>query len=403
MDKKPFLRSLDGKEHYPLDSFAEYSSLGFPLECVIPGINEKKIRKGRTVWNRFRDFFPLGPFDMSLSLGEGETPYLETTDSLKRWTGLPRLFLKNETVNPTWSFKDRGSFFCVQASLLWGEKRCATISTGNMGHSMAAYGRRAGLDTLVFIPRGTPYEKVLPMLLHEGRVITLKGDTFSQLKSQVLSLSKTYRLRTVTGNGPHRIEGYKSLSFELYEQCRRILPDYIALPVSATGHARGLHKGFRELQEAGYITRVPRFILVQAANNAPIALPLKEKSRDVIPFSGFSTSASALTTGDPPGGTAFLRMAIDNRWLGETVSEDEIVEGITSLAGEGIYCEASSATVIPALKRLVSRKALDPSATVAAVITGSGLKNNPSLLARESLPPEMTIEELELFLKSFSP
>ena len=402
MENKPFLRSLDGKEHFPLDSFAEYSSAGSPLECVIPGISKKKIRRGRTVWDRFRDFFPLGPFDMSLSLGEGETPYLEATDSLKRWTGLPRLFLKNETVNPTWSFKDRGSFFCVQASRLWGEHRCATISTGNMGHSMAAYGRRAGLETLIFIPRGTPYEKVLPMLLHHGQVITLKGDTFSHLKQQVLSLSRKYSLRTVTGNGPHRIEGYKTLSFELYEQSGGDLPDYIALPVSATGHARGLLKGFRELHESGYISRIPRFILVQAANNAPLALPLKTNSREVIPFSDFTTFASALTTGDPPGGLAFLRMALDHRWLGETVSEEEILEGITCLAAEGIYAEASSATVIAALHSLVKNKTLDPSATVAAVITGSGLKNSPSLFPRDPLSREMDINELGSFLKASS-
>lgn len=402
MEKKPFLRSLDGKEHFPLDSFAEYSSRGSPLECIIPGIGEKKIRRGQTVWERFRDFFPLGPLDMSLSLGEGETPYLEATESLKRWTGLPRLFLKNETVNPTWSFKDRGSFFCVQASRLWGENRCATISTGNMGHSMAAYGRKAGIETVVFIPRGTPFEKVLPMLLHQSRVITLKGDTFSRLKQQVLSLSQQHCLRTVTGNGPHRIEGYKTLSFELFEQCSGTLPDYLALPVSATGHARGLHKGFRELQAAGLITRIPRLIIVQAANNAPLSLPLKTNSRDVIPFSDFTTSASALTTGDPPGGSAFLRMALDHSWIGETVSEEEIFEGIMRLASEGIYAEASSATVISALHSLVKRKILDPSATVAAVITGSGLKNSPTLFSCGPLPREMDIEELETFLKASS-
>ena len=402
MDKKPFLRSLDGKEHFPLDSFMEYSSAGSPLECVIPGISEKKIRRGQTVWERFRDFFPLAPLDMSLSLGEGETPYLEATDSMKRWTGLPRLYLKNETVNPTWSFKDRGSFFCVQASRLWGEERCATISTGNMGHSMAAYGQRAGLETLIFIPRGTPDQKILPMLLHHGEVITLKGDTFSHLKQQVLSLTRKYGLRTVTGNGPLRIEGYKTLSYELFEQCKGALPDYLALPVSATGHARGLHKGFGELQKAGLISRVPRLILVQAANNAPLALPLKTNSRDVIPFSDFTTVASALTTGDPPGGQAFLRMALDNRWLGETVSEEEILEGISCLASEGIYAEASSATVIAALHTLVKKKTLDPSATVAAVITGSGLKNSPSLFPRDPLSREMDINDLGSFLKSSS-
>jgi len=271
-----------------------------------------------------------------------------------------------------------------------------------MGHSMAAYGRRAGLETLIFIPRGTPYEKVLPMLLHHGQVITLKGDTFSHLKQQVLSLSRKYSLRTVTGNGPHRIEGYKTLSFELYEQSGGDLPDYIALPVSATGHARGLHKGFRELHESGYISRIPRFILVQAANNAPLALPLKTNSREVIPFSDFTTFASALTTGDPPGGLAFLRMALDHRWLGETVSEEEILEGITCLAAEGIYAEASSAIVIAALHSLVKNKTLDPSATVAAVITGSGLKNSPSLFPRDPLSREMDINELGSFLKASS-
>ena len=402
MEKKPFLRSIDGQEEFPLESLAEYSSHGVPLECIIPGIGGKKIRQGKTVWERFAAFFPLEPLDMALSLGEGDTPYLKASPSMQRFTGLSRLFFKNETVNPTWSFKDRGSFFCVQLSVLLGEKRCATISTGNMGHSMAAYGKRAGLETLIFIPRGTPSQKILPMLLHQGRVITLKGENFSELKTKVLTLSRDCGLRTVTGNGPHRIEGYKSLSFELTEQSGGDLPDYIALPVSATGHARGVYKGFKELFHSGIISRIPRLILVQAARNAPLALPLKRGEDRVLPFSDFTTAASALITGNPPGGDAFLRLALDNRWLGETVTEEEIIRGVSLLASEGIYAEASSATVVCALKKLVKRGALDASSTVAAIITGSGLKNDPGIFSGLLLPPEMDPVELEPFLRGTS-
>jgi threonine synthase len=350
---------------------------------------------------RFSSFFPLENFDMRLSLGEGDTPCFEATSELRSYMGLNHLYLKNETVNPTWSFKDRGSFLCIQMSRLFGEKASATISTGNMGHSMAAYGKRARLQTFIFLPVGTPGEKILPMRIHGANVVVLSGNDFSNIKKHVRAVSENIGLRTISGNGPLRVEGYKSLAFELYEQTNGQLPDYVVLPVSATGLARGVFKGFRELLMTGLINTLPRLVIVQPENNAPLARPLKQGLNKVIPVSHVKTIATALTTGDPPGGDAFLRMALKNGWLAETASEQEILEGISLLADQGLYAEASSATVIPALKKLVRNRQIPTEARVTVIITGSGLKNTLSWPTQpiSSLP----VEELEPYLEKFLP
>ena len=208
--------------------------------------------------------------DARASLGEGNTPLVEAGPRLATFSGLERLWLKNETQNPTGSFKDRGSLTCVFMARERGEPTLATVSTGNMGHSIAAYAARSGLRALVFVPEFAPREKLLPMTLHGATVIKVRAPDYALMKQTVLGLAGEFNLRIVSGNGPIRVEGYKLTAFELYEQTRGELPDYIAVPTSACGHLRGLFKGFRELQAAGLIRRCPRMIVVQAANNSPI-------------------------------------------------------------------------------------------------------------------------------------
>ena len=247
--------------------------------------------------------------DASASLGEGNTPLVDAGGRLKSFTGIERLLLKNETQNPTWSFKDRGSLACIFMAQEMGERTTATISTGNMGHSIAAYGARAGLKALVFVPEFAPREKLMAMTIHGATVVRVQAPDYALMKKAVLGLAKEFNLRIVSGNGPIRAEGYKLTAFELCEQTRGELPDYIAVPTSACGHIRGLFKGFRELLAAGLIRRLPRMIVVQAANNSPIVSAIKQGAKHVIPFSNFHTVAEAITTGNPMGGDEIIAKA----------------------------------------------------------------------------------------------
>jgi len=359
---------------YPFERFEEYADNGEALEVRLGGLGTAKPRQGRTVWQRFADFLPFDEYDPDCSLGEGDTPLLDSP-LLAAQTGIHSLLVKNETVNPTWSFKDRGSLPCIQMAREMGEPVVATISTGNMGASIAAYGARAGLRSLVFIPSFCPLEKVRPMTIHAATVIQVDAPDYADMKRAVLALAGKLRLRIVSGNGPVRVDGYKTAAFEMYEQLGGDVPDFVAVPTSACGHIRGIFKGYNELHEAGLITKLPRMIIVQAANNSPLVTAFRQGKRAPVPFTDFHTVAEAITTGNPAGGDEILDKAYRYGWLAEDVSEDEILQSQRTLAEAGFFVEPASATSLAAVAKLRAGGAIGARESVVMILTGSGLKD----------------------------
>lgn len=366
--------TLSGAE-YPLERLEEFADNGESLEVRLLGLRAARIRSGGTLAERFREFLPFTSPDHACSLGEGNTPLLRADDRLVALTGIPGLYLKDETQNPTWSFKDRGSLTCVWMARAQGESVLATISTGNMGHSVAAYAARAGMRALVFVPPFATREKLAAMSIHGAAVIRVRAPDYSRMKRSVLDLAARARLRVVSGNGPLRAEGYKLTAFEIYEQLAGAVPDFVAVPTSACGHCRGLFKGFRELQEAGLTSRVPKMIVVQAANNAPIVTGIERGLDHVVPFSNVHTVAEAITTGDPPGGNEIVRKAREFGWPAASVTEEEILDGQRILARSGFFVEPAAATTVHAARKLAVRGAISRGASVVLVLTGSGLKD----------------------------
>jgi threonine synthase len=289
--------------------------------------------------------------------------------------GIEQLYFKNETQNPTWSFKDRGSFSTIMMAKAYNEQMTATISTGNMGHSIAAFGAKAGIETIIFVPEYTPEEKINAMTIHEATVVKVIADDYSEMKKEILSTAQALDIRMVSGNNPIRVEGYKSVAFELYEQFGQGLPDYIAVPVSACGHIRGIFKGFRELKAAGFIDQLPKMIVVQAKNNAPIVKALEENKKEIMPFSQFHTIAEAITSGNPYGGNEIIDKALRYDWLYASVAEDDILAGQKLLAQEGYFVEPATATLIHGVKQLASDQKIQSTDRVVLMLTGSGLKD----------------------------
>jgi threonine synthase len=259
------------------------------------------------------------------------------------------------------------------------ERVTATISTGNMGHSIAAYGARAGLKVLVFVPEFAPREKLLAMTIHGATVIRVCAPDYAGMKKAVLGLAREFNLRIVSGNGPIRAEGYKLTAFELYEQTHGELPDYIAVPTSACGHIRGLFKGCRELLAAGLIRRLPRMIVVQAANNSPIVSAIKQGAKHVIPFANFHTVAEAITTGNPMGGDEIIAKSYEHNWLAEDAAEEEILEAQRVLAQAGWFVEPASATTLCAVRKLRAAGRIAAGESVVLMLTGAGLKDLDAL------------------------
>jgi threonine synthase len=373
MERK-LISTLSGYE-YPFERIEEFADNGESLEVKTDKITSARVSKGDTLLQRYADFLPFDFVNEDISLGEGNTPLLKADKNLHSYSGLSNIFLKNETSNPTWSFKDRGSFACMLMSREMGENTTATISTGNMGNSIAAYGARAGMNTLVFVPEHTSKEKIMAMGIHGARVIKVEAPDYSEMKKQILDMAKELNLRIVSGNGPIRVEGYKMTAFELFEQLHGNIPDYIAVPTSACGHIRGIFKGFRELKEAGYIDKLPKMIVVQAENNAPLVQAIQEGKDDVVPFTNFHTIAEAITTGNPPGGKEIIGKAKQYGWLAHAVSEDEIKEAHKKLAHSGLFVEPASATTLGAVKKLKDEGKIRKNESVVLMLTGSGLKD----------------------------
>jgi threonine synthase len=369
------LRSTLTGIEYPFDRLEEFADNGESLEVVMAGIENARVRPGARSWERFAEFMPFEGLHPELSLGEGSTPLVDAGPALKAHTGIDELLLKNETMNPTWSFKDRGSIACAIMATERGESLTATVSTGNMGQSMAAYGTRAGLRVMVFLPDFAPKEKILSMAVHGATVIRIGGSDYTEMKSRVLGLGPRFSLRIVSGNGPIRAEGYKMEAFELFEAFRGAVPDFVVVPTSACGHVRGLFKGFRELLGAGLITRLPRMVVVQAAANSPLVSAMKTASREVVPFRNFHTVAEALTSGRPPGGEEILAKAIEHGWLGEDATEDEILESQRQYARAGFFVEPGTATTLAAVRKLRARGAIAKHDRVVIMLTGSGMKD----------------------------
>ncbi|MCX5906370.1 MAG: pyridoxal-phosphate dependent enzyme, partial [Deltaproteobacteria bacterium] len=206
-------------------------------------------------------------------------------------------------------------------------------------------------------------------------VVTVKAPDYSLMKKRILSLAKDFHLRIVSGNGPIRVEGYKLSAFEMYEQMAGEIPDYIAVPTSACGHIRGIFKGFRELNQAGLIRKLPKMIIVQAHNNSPIVSAIKQGKDRVIPFTNFHTIAESITTGEPLGGDELIDKTKKFGWLAEDATEEEILESQRKLAEGGYFVEPASATSLYAVKKLKAAGKMGEKDTVVLMLTGSGLKD----------------------------
>lgn len=372
--KKYLISTISGKK-YPFERLEEFAENGESLEVKIEGLESAILKEGQTIWDRFSDFLPFSNYSSNLSLGEGNTPLLESK-KLAQFVGLDAILLKNETLNPTWSFKDRGSLPCILMAKQLGEKVVATISTGNMGASIAAYGARSGIRALIFIPTYCPEEKIRSMAIHGATIVKVDAPDFGEMKRKVLNMASLLKLRVVSGNGPIRVEGYKFCAFELYEQLRGKIPDFIAVPTSACGHIRGLFKGFCELVEAKLAHKLPRMIIVQAALNSPLVAAFKEKERKPVPFTDIHTIAKAITTGNPMGGEEILHKAYRYSWLAEAVTEEEILTSQQVLGEAGFFVEPSAATSLFAVKKLRKDGKIKKDESVVLMLTGSGLKDS---------------------------
>jgi len=360
-------------------------------------LNEKKRpswdRRQLSVW-KYKEILPIEKEESIVSLAEGGTG-LHRCRRLGRKIGLSKLYVKNEGENPTGSFKDRGMTVAISKAKELGKKKVLCASTGNTAASLAAYSARAGMECIVLVPKGkVAGGKLLQVAMHGAKIIQVKGD-FDQAFKTALELAERRRdLYLMNSLNPFRLEGQKTLAFEISDQLDSKTPDIVILPVGNGGNISAAWKGFTEFQQLSITKTRPRMIGIQAEKAAPIAKAVKRREIKIHPVRNPQTIATAIRVGSPVNWPKVLKAIRESKGTAETVTDSEILEAQRDLATlEGIFVEPASAASVAGLKKLRASGRVDPSETIVCVTTGHGLKD-PSILDR--LPKSQTGYNLEI-------
>jgi len=338
--------------------------------------NDPRDRSG--VW-RFREFLP-NEYDKVITMAEGNTPLVKAQRSAA-WAGLRNLQYKHLGWNPTACFKDLGMTVGVTEANYVGAKFVACASTGNTSGSMAAYAARAGITARVYLPAGmVSLAKVAQSLDYGAELVEIEGN-FDQALSTMLEGGdgKVYFLNSIN---PFRIEGQKTVIFEMMEQFEWQPPDYIVCPGGNLGNSSAFGKAMEELKAHGLIQKVPRLIVVQAAGANPLYRTWRDGSKDLQVVEQPETLATAIRIGNPKSWKKALRVLRFSDGMVLDVTDEEIGDAKEMIGRDGIGCEPASATTLAGLKKLVAQKKIDPDASVVAILTGHVLKDTDFIIKR---------------------
>lgn len=405
-----FLRGLRCREcnaTYPIDALFVCEECFGPLEAYYDEtarnahVTRESIAQGpRTLW-RYHDFLP-SEYTPRVDLQDGWTPLLRARN-LSRELGLNNVYLKNDTVNPTFSFKDRVVSVAAAKALEFDLPALACASTGNLAGSVAAHAARAGLPSYVFIPADLEPAKISSAAIYGATVIAVEGD-YDQANRLATEAAETYGWGFVNINlRPYYAEGSKTLAYEVAEQLGWRAPDRVIAPVASGALYTKINKGFEELYEAGLIAGpLPKMIGAQAAGCAPVATAFAHGTREITPVKARSI-AKSLAIGNPADGRYAIDAARKSGGGVFSAPESAVAEGMALLARtEGIFGETAAGVTISVLKKLATARAIDPDETVVVYLTGNGLKTR-EVIENISYARIDTAPNLEAFQEQFEP
>src|SRR5579875_1620407 len=339
------------------------------------------------VW-RFRELLPFtGPNDRIISLSEGSTPLVGTRRA-GWWAGPVHLTIKHQGINPTGSFKDLGMTACMTRAASLGVRLVACASTGNTSSSMAAYAGRAGMKAIIFVPYRQISAAKLAQALDFGATVIEVGDTFDEAFHLLRQVAAEMDLYLVNSINPFRIEGQKTIVAEMMEQRAWRPPDYIVVPGGNLGNASAIGKGLQELLELGFIEKIPRVVVVQAAGANPFHRMMSAGLPDLVPVEDPNTQATAIRIGRPANWKKARRVLEWTGGLCESVTDEEIFEAKRVLAEDGVGCEPASAATIAGVRKLCRAGKIERHADVVAVLTGNQLKDTDYIMRHRSASEE---------------
>jgi threonine synthase len=344
--------------------------------------HEPRDRSG--VW-RYREVLPFDERAPIVSLFEGNTPIYDAPNCA-RYAGLSSLTLKHQGCNPTGSFKDTGMTTAVTQAVILGARALVCASTGNTAASLAAYAARANVKCAVLLPEGQVSPAKLAQSMDYGAIIFEVAGNFDDCMRLTQELADVPWIYIANSVNPFRIEGQKTVAYELMLQRDWQVPDHVVVPGGNMGNSSALGKGFEEMKRMGWIDRLPKLSVIQAEGASPLANLFAAIARsDVRPevhlqseiekVRNPKTLATAIKIGAPVSWKKALRAVLQSNGNVIAVTEDELADAKAMIGLEGIGCEPASAATVAGIKKLVAAGKIGKDESVVAVLTGHVLKD----------------------------
>jgi len=335
--------------------------------------------RDRSIWRWF-DFFPLEKRSSIVSLGEGDTPLIQA-ERLGEKLSIPNLYLKNDTVLPTGSLKDRSNSVGMSVAREWGVKTAAVMSTGNAAASVAAYAAAAGIESIVMVPKGTAPSKIVQARAYGARVLVIDGNFDNEVAKLYKAALSEFGWYDCLSSNPYRDEGKKSYAYEMVDQMDGRVPDWVIHPTAGGTGIYAMWKGYKELLSLGWIERAPKLVAAQSEAAAPIVAAFEKGSTKVEAVLARETIAESIQVGNPVSlGWRALASLRESGGTAVALSDREILEAQVVLARlAGVFAEPAAATSVAAAKKLRDRGVIDRDDIVVCNLTGHGLKQPDSI------------------------
>jgi len=343
----------------------------------------------QTYW-RYFELLPITDKSNIVSISAGMTPLVKA-EKLGKEIGLNNLYIKNDSVNPTFSFKDRPAGVAVSKAKEFGLGSVGCASTGNLASATAAHAAKAGFPCYIFAPSDVEHAKITQALSYGSHYIAVDGtyDDANRIAAQVGD-SKGVGIVNINMRS-YYVEGSKTLAYEVAEQLNWQVPDQLIVPTGSGAMLNAICKGFEELETVSLVNQVSQMHMncAQANGCAPIVTAFKKNSTDVVPVESPDTVAKSLAIGDPGDGRYVLKRLKQFNGIAEESNNKEILDAILLLAKtEGIFTEPAGGVSIAVLKKMVEQGKIDKNEITVCYVTGNGLKATESLM--EVLPkPEV--------------
>ena len=335
--------------------------------------------RDHTIWRWF-DFFPIERRASIVSLGEGSTPLIHATRLGER-LNMARLYLKNDTVLPTGSLKDRSNTVGISKAKELGFTTATVMSTGNAAASVAAYSAAAGMESVVMVPLGTAPSKIIQARAYGATVVVVDGDFDNEVAQLYKTAIEEFGWYDCLSSNPYRDEGKKSYAYEMVDQLDGEVPDWVIHPTAGGTGIYAMWKGFHEFRSLGWIHKLPRLVASQSEAAAPITHAFMKGLADIEPEVAGPTVAESIQVGNPVSlGWRALAALRESKGTAVALSDEEILEA-QSLTGSlaGIFAEPAAATSVAAVKRLRVSGAIGREELVVCNLTGHGLKQPESI------------------------